>query len=535
MYKMIIADDESFVRDAFKMVINKHFPQVRVVAEAETGREAIEAASEFNPSLMIMDVKMPGINGLQAIYEIKKINPETRFIVLTAYDHFKYAREALSLSVDEYILKPARREKIIEAVSKVLKTIEELRSKKNQELELKEKLNNVLPAMESEFALSMIFSDTERINQMNYPKLLGRAFDVGYSMVLDFNASDNKNRDIIKGLLNSKVRDFLTMFFNARVSYCIISPVFSNKVALFFPEDEADDIYEIGKLSIDLAKSLVKKMQEELDISPFVGIGGIHKGIEGLIESYNEANLAVSSKKQTVSYVEDIEYSKVDVSYSFKLERQLCERIRQFDKYDSIETFKELYFSINPWETRNIINKMCEIMVVLARILLDFDMESAANKFFDDVERKQLMMFESKQEICEWCISKIHQLINCLADSKAINTEDDIIISAARFIEANYMHEITLEDVAKAVNVSPYYLSKLFKSQMSQNFIDFLTDLRVDAAKKKIPDSNMSIKEICYEVGYNDPNYFTRVFKKVTGQTPLEYRQANKSAGSEGK
>ncbi|KNY30228.1 response regulator [Pseudobacteroides cellulosolvens] len=535
MYKMIIADDEAFVRDTFKMVVNKHFPQVRVVAEAETGREAIEMASEFNPNLMIMDVKMPGINGLQAIYEIKKINSETRFIVLTAYDHFKYAREALSLSVDEYILKPARREKIIEAVSKVLKTIEELRSKKDQELELKEKLSNVLPAMESEFALSMIFGDTERINQMNYPKLLGRTFEAGYSMVLDFNIHDSKNKDIIKGLLNSKVRDFLTMFFNARVSYCIISPVFSNRVAVFFPEDMAYDIDEIGAISIDLARSLVKKIQEEFGTSPFIGVGGIHKGIDGLIESYNEANLAVSSKKQAVSCVDDIEYIKVDASYSFKLERQLCEKVRQFDKDEAIETFKELYFSINPWETQNITNKMCELMVVLARILLDFDMESTANKFFDDMEKKHLMMFDSKQEICEWCISKILQLVNYLADSKSINTEDDIIISAARFIEANYMHEITLEDVAKAVNVSPYYLSKLFKSQMSQNFIDFLTDLRVDAAKKKIPDSNMSIKEICYEVGYNDPNYFTRVFKKVTGQTPLEYRQANKSAGNEGK
>jgi two-component system response regulator YesN len=535
MYKMIIADDESFVRDAFKMVINKHFPQIKVVAEAQTGREAIERASEFSPNLMIMDVKMPGINGLQAISEIKKINPETRFIVLTAYDYFKYAKEALRLSVDEYILKPARRERIIESVSRVIGIIEEVKNKKNQELELKERLSNVLPVLESEFALSMVFGDIERISQMDYPKLLGKAFDAGYSIVLDFNANDSKNRDMIKSILNSKVRDLLTMFFNARVGYCIISPVFSSRIAIFFPESEANDIDEIRMISVDLAKSLIKKIQDELEISPLAGIGGFHKGIGGFIESYNEANLAVSPKKYAVSHVDDIKIKKIDTSYSLKLERQLCEKIKQYDKDDTLEIFKELYFSINTWENRDITDKMCELMVVLARILLEFEMESAANKFFDDVERKKLLMFETKQEVYEWCSSKIQQLVNHLADSKITNTEDDIILSAARFIETNYMNEITLEDVAKAVNVSPYYLSKLFKSQMSQNFIDFLTDLRVDAAKKKIPDSNMSIKEICYEVGYNDPNYFTRVFKKVTGQTPLEYRQAIKSVGSEGR
>jgi len=532
---MIIADDESFVRDAFKMVINKCFPQIMVVAEAQTGREAIEKASEFNPNIMIMDVKMPGINGLQAIYEIKKINPETRFIVLTAYDNFEYAKEALSLSVDEYILKPARREKIIESVSKVLRAIEEHKNKKSQELELKEKINNMIPIMESEFALSMVFSDIDRIKQMDYPKLLGRTFYAGYSMVLDFNTDAYKKNDRIKDLINSKVKDFLSTFFNSRVDYFITSPFFSNRIALFFPEDEVDDIDEIGLISIDLAKSFVKKIKEELDISPFVGIGGFHKGIDGLIESYNEASVAVSSKKQEVCHIGNVEFTKSDTSYSLKLESQLCEKIRQFDKVNAIETYKELYFSINSWEIKNIAGKMSELMAVLARILLEFGMENLANKFFDETEKRKLRMFESKKDIYEWCISKIQQVINHLANSKTINTDNDVIISAAKFIEANYMNEITLEDVARAVSVSPYYLSKLFKSQMSQNFIDFLTDLRVDAAKKKIPDSNLSIKDICYAVGYNDPNYFTRVFKKVTGQTPLEYRQANKSTGSEEK
>jgi len=206
---MIIADDEAFVRDAFKMVINKCFPQIMVVAEAQTGREAIEKASEFNPNIMIMDVKMPGINGLQAIYEIKKINPETRFIVLTAYDNFEYAKEALSLSVDEYILKPARREKIIESVSKVLRAIEEHKNKKSQELELKEKINNMIPIMESEFALSMVFSDIDRIKQMDYPKLLGRTFYAGYSMVLDFNTDAYKKNDRIKDLINSNTLSWI--------------------------------------------------------------------------------------------------------------------------------------------------------------------------------------------------------------------------------------------------------------------------------------------------------------------------------------
>ncbi|MDP4182316.1 MAG: response regulator [Bacillota bacterium] len=530
MYKMIIADDEAFSRDAFKMIINKRFPEIKIVAEAQTGREAIEMFSEFNPNLMIMDIKMPGINGLQAISEIKKMNPETRFIVLTAYDYFKYATEALSLDVDDYILKPARKEKIIEAVKKVLNNIEEAKNKKNMELELKEKLNNILPVLESEFALSMVFGDMERIRQMNYPALLGKSFNTGYSMVLDFNeTTEDKTKDLIKNELYIKVKDIVTMFLNARISDCIIGPVFSGRIAVFFPEDGINDIKETRNLSIDIGRGIVKKIQEELDVRPLIGIGGTHKGIEGLIESYSEANIAVNSKRLIVSHFDNLENNTDISSYSLKLERMLCERIRQRDKEEALETFKELYFDIIEWDIVEILRKMSELMSILTRILLEFEKEDQANLFFHETERKKLFILNSKQEIYDWCRSKVQQIVNLLCESRVNDTEDDVIISAVKYIEANFMREITLEDVARAVNVSPFYLSKLFKSEMNQNFIDFLTYLRVDAAKKRIPDPNMSIKEICYQVGYNDPNYFTRVFKKVTGLTPLEYRQANKN------
>ena len=533
MYKVIISDDEGIVRDAFKLIINKNFPDLKVVAEAETGREAIELACEHNPHIMIMDIKMPGIDGLQAIAEIRQQNPGTRFIVVSAYDQFKYANEAIRLGVDDYILKPAKREKIIEVIEKVRQTLDGNREKRKRELELMEKLKSLIPMLESEFAYALIFGDIEKINNIDYPRLLGIKFEAGISMIVCFDKSsypDNIRNELGKSYMNQKVLELVKNYFENQKIICIVSPVISGKINIFLPRRKDEDAYGVRLWSIDVANSLLREIRLETNINCCIGVGEYHEGVDGLLASYNEALTSLNHPAEPGGIVHfgDVKGAHVQQrKYPIQLERILCDKVKLGDVKASLKALNDFFLAISEEEIPRLHSHVSELMVVVSRVLYEYGDEDGTLYTFDLSEREKLYRLSSYQEILNWCIGKIKLIAGIIADIKKKHV-GSIITEAIGFINENYAKELNLEDVARSVAVSPYYLSKLFKSEKNQNFIDYLTGLRIEAAKKMLAASDMSAKEICYKVGYSDPNYFSKVFKKITGLTPVEFREGYK-------
>ena len=533
MYKVIISDDEETTRSAFKLMICNNFPELEVVAEAETGREAIELACEHNPHIMIMDVRMPGIDGLQAIAEIKQQNPEIRFIVVSAYDHFKYANEAIRLGVDDYILKPPKRKDIINVVSKVINAIESDKKKRNRLLDLEEKLNSLIPMLENEFAYALIFGDIEKIRNINYPSLLGINFEAGISMIACFNKSsypDNIRNELGKNYMNHKVLELIKVFFEEQEIACIVSPMIAGKINIFIAKNAGEDAYAARLWSIDIAKDLLKKIQFNTNVKCIIGIGEYHEHIDGLLTSYNEAltSLSHSVEPGGIVHFGDIKGAHVQQrKYPIHLERILCEKLRMGDVKESLDAFNEFFNIISEEELSRLQSYVSELMVVISRVIYEFENEDSALYTFDMNEREKLYKLSSHQEILNWSISKVKLIAETIDNIKKRHA-DSIIAKAIEFINENYTKDINLADVSKYVAVSPYYLSKLFKSERAQNFIEYLTDLRIEAAKKMLMDSEMSAKEVCYAVGYSDPSYFSKVFRKITGLTPVEFREGYK-------
>ena len=140
MYKIMLADDEGIVIDSLRMIIENNFQGICEVESAKTGRSVIELAENFRPDIAFMDIQMPGINGIEAIREIKKNCPTTLFIIMSAYDKFDYAQEAINLEVLEYLHKPVNHKKIVEVIQKAMRKIDEQRTKRSDDLKIKEKL-----------------------------------------------------------------------------------------------------------------------------------------------------------------------------------------------------------------------------------------------------------------------------------------------------------------------------------------------------------------------------------------------------------
>jgi two-component system response regulator YesN len=184
---------------------------------------------------------------------------------------------------------------------------------------------------------------------------------------------------------------------------------------------------------------------------------------------------------------------------------------------------------------KNFFNKICKlygndeeaIKNTITELMILIRMAAFREGVFSE-ENNQLTYINDLKNIKEhhnlknWCISEAKRITEAIKSQKEDNTSD-LILEAKEFIKGNYNEELHLKDVATAISISPQYLSKIFKDEVGINFIDYLTTVRIEEAKKMLKQENLSIKEICFRIGYNDPNYFSRLFKKIVGISPTEY------------
>ena len=157
MYRIMLADDEGIVIDSLRFIIEKEFGGECEIATAKTGRSVIELAESFRPDIAIMDIQMPGINGIEAMREIRRTNSSVIFIVMSAYDKFDYAQEAIKLGVLEYVTKPMNRERMVSILRMAMDQVSDERRKRSEDLIIKEKLETVVPILESGLIYNILF------------------------------------------------------------------------------------------------------------------------------------------------------------------------------------------------------------------------------------------------------------------------------------------------------------------------------------------------------------------------------------------
>ncbi|HVI41755.1 MAG TPA: response regulator, partial [Anaerovoracaceae bacterium] len=186
MFKVMIADDEKVAIDSLKFIIEKSFSDVEIISTARSGREAIEQVEEKVPDILFMDIRMPGINGIEAIREIRKRHKQIVIIVLTAFDQFEFAKEAVNLGVMEYLLKPVNRAKVVEVVNKAMELIRTEKENRKIELEMKEKLEYVGPILESGFIYSLLLFEDNSKELIDYKHLFNIKEDGGYIATVEF-------------------------------------------------------------------------------------------------------------------------------------------------------------------------------------------------------------------------------------------------------------------------------------------------------------------------------------------------------------
>ena len=523
MLKLLIADDEYLVIDYLKMIIEKNFNDITIVGAASTGREAIEKAISLKPDIVFMDIHMPGINGIEAIRQIKNSNNDVFFIILTAYEYFDYAKEALNLGVFEYLLKPINKAKLIETINNLKYEIDNKRKNLLMEVELKERINRIIPFLEGQFISYKMFNVGTLNDVEFYENIFNMNLKKGYALsVLFDNSGAFENEESLKQRRDKQNFYDIFKIKLKSITPCLIGNALTDRIVAFIPSNEGGDLAR--HRAIEIGKKLEEKIKGLTSLKYKIGIGKNYN-LENFSKSCNESYIAASiNNVQTVVHYDDISFNddSVDV-YPMYLESSFSNSILSGNFNEAKEIFKEIFIWLNSIygeDIDKIKTKIIELVFSIDRVI-PYKLDTLTNlkQSFVLSILKTGNILELRQQFLQY-ISELAMEIQ----SQRKEHVDDIIAKVLEYINDNYKQDISLYDVAKSVNLSYHYLSKIFKDEIGKGFVDYLTELRIEKSMQLLANQRYSIKEICQQIGYNDPNYYCKTFKKVTGMTPTEFR-----------
>jgi len=518
MYRVLIVDDEAIERKGLEMILTESFSSSITIAEADSGRTAILKAEEFRPDIIFLDIKMPGIDGVEAAKEIKKLNRNVTIFMLTAFDKFEYARQLMKIGVRDYILKPYSREEVIEPLKKALQEIEQDKAKRTEELTLRDNYQRALSIVQSRVITSMFMQASNKPNIMALD--LEETFQKeSFVLVLEWmktNEATNHQEPI----------DFLP-FIQTGLNYSFpnhfIGEETMGRIPILIQIDEKnkDQKTKMKELAMTCGRELISKLRHAFpDFTFSIGIGRLYDEVEKFVQSYHEALYALSSIKHPyqVQFYSQLLTEKEDsqgITYSYDLEKKLLEAVTSGLVDDVPIHYKKYIDSLLAYSknSKEMEEKVSEFLILLSRQIIDSGISITFNKNLAESNS----IYKLQDELMS-IANHIHSMY--YSQSK------DIMVIAKEYIVDHFDKAITLEEVAEVVNLSPQYFSKTFKERAGCSFIDYLTELRVGRAKELIRSKQQSVKEVCFHVGYKDPNYFSRVFKKYTGISPSDYRQS---------
>ena len=511
MYNILLTDDEQIVIDSISFIINNNFEGQVKIFTALSGTQALEIVTRNDIDIIFMDINMPGINGLETVSCITKLKPETVIIMLSAFDNFQYAQEAINIGAFKYLTKPFNKNTIIQTIRTAMDVVDSKRGNKNIESELNKKLDLVSPILESDFIYSCVFNNNKSdiSKYFEYFNISDCSFYFCCIELANISVENNNN-------VQTKIREI----FN-KSHKCFLSFVNSNKVIALFTTPSPRKLEEI--------KEEIKTINTELSITVSsgikIGVSSIQNNKELFSATYNEAIFAQNNATpdNKIVFYSDIPESTTKTQNLHEFKNQLITRIQQGDKI-GLQTFFELYIS-NLFETtkdlNSIKNVLFELCITAKNITQNITQEFSTNNF------DNLFSFLISQD--NLSVIKSHtndMLLECVTviASKKQKIENPIISKICSYINQNLSSDISLEQMAEYTNVSSFYLSKLFKEEKGVTFINFITDKRLEEAQKLLKETNLSIKEITAKIGYNDQNYFSRIFKNKYGITPSEAR-----------
>lgn len=530
MYKIVVADDEALIRKGIISKIEHHAFEFEKVLEAADGREALEIITREQPDIVITDIRMPFLDGIELIRQTRELYPSIRFIIISGYAEFEYAEQALNMGVKGYLLKPIGEKDFAETVKKVIADLDNEGSVKELSSR-KEMLERYCEALTVEQKLNQIIHTVRKENSLEDP--------MDYSELPEI----DKNSRFILGLVNVDVSSYYESSFKYQdlelIKFAIINILNEvececkkivannlkdkNQVLILLAHPEKNYLKACGDKFITKAYASIKKY---LNISITVGISGVEENLSnGLYRQAKEAfDLRLIYGNNQI-----FKFGSLPATQDYTLPQNEIRLLRKYiERYDvgNIEIIlREIFSEENVKGLSGVYLRMLWIEIINILIYTCSELKlDTANTFDSNLLSEEILdKFNSIDEIVSYLYTTIIEALKLekVADMNCKNK----IRMAMQYIEQHYHEDITVNDIAYSFAMNPNYFSTAFKKEAGKTVINYITDIRIKNACKLLTETQASVVDISRSVGYQDTQYFFRVFRKNTGKTPLEYRK----------
>lgn len=479
MFKVCIADDEKYVLESIQHRVLQCGLDIEIAGTAQNGMEAYELYEKEKPDIFFVDISMPVCGGLEFVERVRRLDKEstTKFIIVSGYDDFEYMKKAIKNGVVNYIMKPVNQQELYETLEEICRTLQEKRDKE-QDSDRNWRFLQEYTEREEVFhgTLLLIFGNNivrnmkDCVDNADERRLLRKLGEIG--KYLRFHETDNM---------------FLVMipekFLSEQEIYCLWEEI-----------RRLQEIYLVYKKGKNLS---VQQMIDEMEITLNGRFwqGSMHVLMSKPIVKADEADL--SGLERAIENTREEEWKKEITGLGKGI----------FDKKENVSVLKEFYQSVLILVANKYRQHNYEIPEILKEELYPYSLERCMNR--QEIQKK---MYEFTR--------LIHEKI--LQESQ----KNELVEQVIEYLEYHYAEEMNLNDIANEFFVAPNYLYKKFKEKKDMTVMQYLENIRMHKAEELLRNTNISVTAVAGMTGYNDSNYFARIFKKNYGLSPREFRNS---------
>lgn len=538
--KVFLVEDEMVIRRGIKNSIDWEKEGYIFCGEASDGELAYPMIIKEKPDILITDIRMPFMDGLELCKLVKKELPNIKILILSGYDEFDYAKEAIRLGVTEYLLKPISSGKLLEALNGVSESIRREKEDKDLVRKYMEEMRENTEHEKQKFFEQMIAGNLSMADALETGKKYEMNLSAGMYNLLLFRFTLGKENRKSEELLGEA--EYAIEKLTERLEYVFEFQRGVEGWAFLLMADNEEQMSERVK---ELSKDLEEIMKNYSTIAYFGGIGQPVARLRELEESFREAERALAARftmeLNRIISVEDIRMAQnvdtlddIEITSFGEIEktRTILEKFLNNGAEDEIDEFVDVYINELPEENLKSVLMRQYIIMDAYIVMMSFceKIEGIEGEMQAQSEelKNSMKTIQTLEEIKNYIRMLLKKIIG-VRDTISGRRYSDIIEIAKDQIRKTYMSdEISLNTIAAEVGMSPSYFSSIFSKEMGKTFVEYLTEIRMDRAKELLMCSSMKTSEIGYEVGYKDPHYFSYIFKKTQNCTPKEFRARGK-------
>ena len=537
MLKIFLVEDEAIIREGLRDSIPWQQYGYTFVGEAGDGEQALPLIRKLKPDILLTDIKMPFMDGLALSKIVASEMPGIKIIIISGYDDFEYARQAISIGVEQYLLKPVAKSMLIKTLQEVQQKIQNEREQENYVEKFRSEMQEYEQFSRRSLFEEIVSGDLSieecylRANQLNMD-IQGPCYNlVLYTLQSKRESAGESNEPL------SQMRDELFRYFMGHTEYLLVRQNLTTFAVLVKGEECYVDDYT--KECVENIKKVAENY--ERDVEWYVAAGTpvvrlrflpdcyaetsrilAHRHLMPELHILTEENTHILNRREDVNNLNNLDMAKIDPG--------IMKGFLQNGQMEELDDFvDDFILSIGEAAKSKL---FCQYLVLNVRFTAIAYLESLGygqEEFLDSVECVKNMGLTVNQEELSLYMKEMLGRAMEMRDNQSKNQYRDIIGKAIAYIDENYATEsISLTDVANYTNVSANYFSAAFSQEMKQTFVEYLTMKRMEKAKELLRATDKRTADIAAEVGFKDPHYFSFVFKKTQGCTPRDYRTSGK-------